>query len=287
MINEISLIPVEQLMHHPDNPRFDLGDLEELTASIRANGVLQNLTVVHAIRKMDETERARIEELYSQVQTEELRQRLETGEYEDPNMYWVVIGNRRFEAAQMAGLTELPCVIAEMNRHEQLATMLQENMQRNDLTIYEQSQSFQLMLDLFDEKLLQRSGLALIEVEVHADMIRPDNFSHVLPSLQIQDKAVLMPAEHPGPDAKGGHSRHGAPEQLRRHWRPALQRDASGRRDKVIERIEVINAQEALRNNALGIEDRGHKVPDRQEHAPQELDVPEKHETAGQEHAQA
>lgn len=74
MINEISLIPVEQLMHHPDNPRFDLGDLEELTASIRANGVLQNLTVV----KVDE------------------------------DTYNVVIGNRRMEAAKQAGLTEFP-----------------------------------------------------------------------------------------------------------------------------------------------------------------------------------
>ena len=167
MINEISLIPVEQLMHHPDNPRFDLGDLEELTASIRANGVLQNLTVVHAIRKMDETERARIEELYSQVQTEELRQRLETGEYEDPNMYWVVIGNRRFEAAQMAGLTELPCVIAEMNRHEQLATMLQENMQRSDLTVYEQAKGIQMMMDLGFNKdqISERTGFSKTTID--------------------------------------------------------------------------------------------------------------------------
>ena len=48
MMNDVQLIPVEQLMHHPDNPRLDLGDLDELTASIKANGILQNLTVVPA-----------------------------------------------------------------------------------------------------------------------------------------------------------------------------------------------------------------------------------------------
>ena len=46
MANEIVMIPVDQLMHHPENPRKDLGDLQELSDSIKANGVLQNLTVV-------------------------------------------------------------------------------------------------------------------------------------------------------------------------------------------------------------------------------------------------
>ena len=45
-MNEIKMIPIEQLEHHPENPRLDLGDLTELTASIKANGILQNLTVI-------------------------------------------------------------------------------------------------------------------------------------------------------------------------------------------------------------------------------------------------
>lgn len=167
MMNDITLIPVEQLMHHPENPRLDLGDLEELAASIKANGILQNLTVVHAIHKMDETDRERTEELYAQVQTQELRERLESGEYEDPNMYWVVIGNRRFEAAQLAGLTELPCVISDMDRHEQLATMLQENMHRQDLTVYEQAKGIQMMMDLgFDKnEISERTGFSRATIE--------------------------------------------------------------------------------------------------------------------------
>ena len=121
-MDKIELVPVEWLAHHPDNPRKDLGDLTELAESIRANGILQNLTIVAS---EDDNEG--------------------DGTYK---RFWVVIGNRRFEAAQMAGLTEVPCVISEMDRKTQVATMLQENMQRADLTVYEQAEGFQMMMDL-------------------------------------------------------------------------------------------------------------------------------------------
>ena len=114
MANEIVMIPVDQLMHHPENPRKDLGDLQELSDSIKANGVLQNLTVVKV----------------------------------DDGQYNVVIGNRRLEAARMAGLTEVPCSISDMDYKSQIATMLAENMQRKDLTVYEQAEGFQMMMDL-------------------------------------------------------------------------------------------------------------------------------------------
>lgn len=120
-MNNIVMIQVAQLQHHPENPRKDLGDLSELTESIRKNGVMQNLTVVPS-------------------------------EYEK-DKYLVVIGNRRMEAAKAAGLTELPCVVSFMNHRTQIATMLEENMQRADLTVYEQAQGFQMMMDLgFTEK---------------------------------------------------------------------------------------------------------------------------------------
>ena len=45
-MNEIVNLKIENLKHHPENPRADLGDLTELTESIRKNGVMQNLTVV-------------------------------------------------------------------------------------------------------------------------------------------------------------------------------------------------------------------------------------------------
>lgn len=44
---DITYIPIRQLYPHPDNPRKELGDLSELAASIKENGVYQNLTVIH------------------------------------------------------------------------------------------------------------------------------------------------------------------------------------------------------------------------------------------------
>lgn len=112
--NRLVYIPTAQLEHHPKNPRAAYSGIEELAESIKAKGIMQNLTVVKA----------------------------------DNDKYFVVIGNRRLEAARMAGLAELPCAIAEMTEQEIVSTMLVENIQRSDLTVYEEAQGFQLMLDL-------------------------------------------------------------------------------------------------------------------------------------------
>ena len=138
-MNEIELLQVKQLIHHPDNPRKDLGDLEELTGSIKANGILQNLTVV----------------------------RPDGWKGEDGDIYWVLIGNRRLEAAKAAGLKELPCQIVRMGHTEQIATMLQENMQRSDLTVYEQAKGIQMMMDLgFDkDQIIERTGFSRSTIE--------------------------------------------------------------------------------------------------------------------------
>ena len=113
----ITNIEISKLHEHPNNPRKNLGDLTELADSIKANGIFQNLTVVPR------------------------------GEWA-PDEYTVIIGHRRLAAAKLAGLTEVPCAVCEMDQKTQLATMLLENMQRSDLTVYEQAQGMQMMLDL-------------------------------------------------------------------------------------------------------------------------------------------
>lgn len=113
-MDNIQMIPTYDLFPHPQNPRKDLGDLDELVDSIKVNGVLQNLTVVPR----------------------------------DGGGYTVIIGHRRLEAARRAGLTELPCAITYMTEEEQFRTMMIENMQRSDLTAIEQADGFQYMLDL-------------------------------------------------------------------------------------------------------------------------------------------
>lgn len=113
-MDNIEMIPTYELFAHPQNPRKELGDLEELVDSIKANGILQNLTVVPR----------------------------------DDGGYTVIIGHRRLAAARRAGLTELPCAIVFMDEEEQFRTMMVENMQRSDLTTIEQADGFQYMLDL-------------------------------------------------------------------------------------------------------------------------------------------
>lgn len=110
----ITNIEVTKLLQHPDNPRKSIGDVTELAESIKARGILQNLTVVPA----------------------------------ENGMYTVIIGHRRLAAAKQAGLTEVPCAVVDMDYKTQLSTMLLENMQRSDLTVYEQAQGMQMMFNL-------------------------------------------------------------------------------------------------------------------------------------------
>lgn len=129
-MNELKIIPIEKLHHHPKNPRQELGDLTELAESIRARGILQNLTVVP--REMTAAEYKAACEAYRAEPSAEL-QRL-VNRHIVPGEYWVVIGNRRMEAAKIAGLAGLPCIESDMTEREQMATMVLENMQRSDLT---------------------------------------------------------------------------------------------------------------------------------------------------------
>lgn len=120
MEQKLLYIDVGLIDPHPDNPRKELGDLTELADSIRANGVMQNLTV---IKQVDDN-----------------------GKWN--GRYTAVIGHRRLAASKLAGVEAVPCVISDMDHKQQVSTMLLENMQRSDLTPYEEAQGFQMMLDM-------------------------------------------------------------------------------------------------------------------------------------------
>lgn len=130
----IHMLPINALLNHPKNVRKDYTDIDELAQSIKTRGIMQNLTVVPA-----------------------------PGHEEDCSLFYVVIGNRRLKAAEKAGLKELPCVIAwDMPEREQVSIMVTENMQRADLSITEQAESFQLMLDLGEtvDTVSEKTGLS-------------------------------------------------------------------------------------------------------------------------------
>lgn len=77
--------------------------------------------------------------------------------------YTVIIGHRRLAAAKAAGLMELPCIVVEdMTLEEQISTMMTENMQRSDLTVYEEAEGFQMMMDFGNsvEQVADKAGFS-------------------------------------------------------------------------------------------------------------------------------
>lgn len=103
------MLPIGKLYPHPDNPRKKLGDLTELADSIKAKGVMQNLTVVPGHYLTDE-ECKELNAEYNDHPTEEIRSRLNQAALHRPveDGYTIIIGHRRHAAAKKAKLKELP-----------------------------------------------------------------------------------------------------------------------------------------------------------------------------------
>ena len=139
-------IPIEDLKIHPKNVRTQYEGIEELAASIKKKGVLQNLTVVP--------------------------------DPEEEEKYLVVIGNRRLTAARAAGVKELPCVIDfDMSESEQVATMLCENMNRKDLKVYEEAAAMQMCIEDYGfsvEDVARKTGLSKTTVNHRLNIARLD-----------------------------------------------------------------------------------------------------------------
>jgi len=110
------MIPIDKLDPNPEQPRTEIGDLSELSASISEKGVLEPLLVKPS--------------------------RL-TGR-------WMIIaGERRWRAAREAGLSEVPCIEMEVDDRTVAEIALIENMQRKDLTIWEEADGLLLLCERF------------------------------------------------------------------------------------------------------------------------------------------
>lgn len=110
-------LPIDLVQRNPQQPRrtFDESELNELSNSIRTHGVLQPILV----------------------------RPIADGKYE------IVAGERRWRAAQRAGLHAIPAVIREFNEVEVLEIAIVENVQRTDLNPIEEAQGFQALIDRF------------------------------------------------------------------------------------------------------------------------------------------
>lgn len=110
-------IPIDLVDRNPQQPRkhFDESDLSDLSNSIRTHGVLQPILV----------------------------RPIPGGKYE------IVAGERRWRAAQRAGLHAIPAVVRDLNEVEVLEIAIVENVQRTDLNPIEEAQGFQALIDRF------------------------------------------------------------------------------------------------------------------------------------------
>lgn len=157
---ELVSINVAQIYPHPDNPRKNVGDISELTESIEKNGIMQNLTVIPISALSEEPDK--------QPKAEEISLLSD---------FHVLIGHRRLAASKAAGLTEVPCkIVSQISKKEQVSIMLEENMQRSDLTIYEQAQGFQMMLDLGEtaETIAEKTGFSKATVYHRLNLAKLD-----------------------------------------------------------------------------------------------------------------
>jgi len=125
---QVFLVPVDEIYPNPFQPRtiFDRGKIEELASSIKEKGVIQPLLV----RKKGEN-------------------------------YELIAGERRWRAAQHAGMKEIPIIVREIPDAEVLENSLIENIQREDLNPLEEAEAYKKLIEKFDhtqEELAVRLG---------------------------------------------------------------------------------------------------------------------------------
>lgn len=143
---------------NPQQPRaaFDEQALHELAASIRTHGILQPLIV--------------------------------TANPHQPGSYWLIAGERRWRAAQLAGLAEAPVIVREASPQQLMEWALVENVQRADLNPIEEGTAYQTLIDEF--------GLTHAEVADRVGKSRSavTNIVRLLQAPAAVQKAVLEAA---------------------------------------------------------------------------------------------
>jgi len=125
---EVVDLPLSELRPNPYQPRkiFDDEALNELAASIKANGVFQPIIVKKTIKGYD-----------------------------------IVAGERRYRASKKAGLTTIPAIVKDFTDEEMMNIALLENLQREDLTAIEEANAYKVMIEnsnITQEELANRVG---------------------------------------------------------------------------------------------------------------------------------
>ena len=157
-----SMLPLSLIEPNEEQPRTNMGNIEELAASIREKGVLEPILV----RSLGQ------------------------------NRYQIISGERRYRAAGLAGLDEIPAIELDVDDKETLEIALIENIQRKDLTPFEEAEGFLLLQQRFHythEKIAQvigKSRTTITETLTINDI--PDRIRAMCREAGISNKSVLV-----------------------------------------------------------------------------------------------
>jgi len=159
--NIIRNISIDKINANIMQPRKDFGELEELTKSIKEKGIIEPILV-----------------------------RPINGKFE------IIAGERRFRAAKLAGLNEIPCIEHDVADNEALELTIIENMQRKDLNIFESAYSLKSLADIYGythEEIAQKIGKSRVTV---SEQIRitdlPSDVVKKCIELNITSKTFLL-----------------------------------------------------------------------------------------------
>ncbi|MEP7212198.1 MAG: ParB/RepB/Spo0J family partition protein [Acidobacteriota bacterium] len=156
-------ISISQIFPNPEQPRTEFGDLTDLSDSIKEKGVLEPLLV-------------------SPVKGE--------------GTYMIIAGERRWRASQLAGLTEVPCIEMVLDEQGIAEIALIENLQRKDLTIWEEADGLKALAEKFNytqeeiAKKISKSRTTVNELMTIAGL--PDKVREICRTNKINAKAALL-----------------------------------------------------------------------------------------------
>jgi ParB family chromosome partitioning protein len=155
------LVPIDQIDANPNQPRQVMGDLSELMASIAEKGIIEPLVV---------------------------RQR--------GARFQIIAGERRYQAAVQVGLREIPIVIREVDDNEIIEIALIENIQRKDLTPFEEAEALYSLASRCNythEDMARRLGKSRTAITESLSLNNiPDEVKNLCRLADIQSKSLLL-----------------------------------------------------------------------------------------------
>jgi ParB family chromosome partitioning protein len=222
----IILVPVEMVFPNPRQPRNMLHpeDLEELTVSVREHGVLQPLIVT-------------LGELTGQ--------------------YILIAGERRLEAARLAGLATVPVLVRQATDQQRLELAIIENVQRSDLSALEEAEAYRQLAEDFElshESIATRVGKSRVAVTNTLRLLRlPDSVKNALIEERISEGHARALLALPTPEAQTAALRTVLAKELNVRQTEELVRKLSGekpvRKPKLAVSPDIAELEERLRSN--------------------------------------